>query len=148
MRPDWLATLRVYLVTIAGGNLVWEVAHLPLYTIWTLGTLGEKMFAVLHCTAGDVLVALNAIAAALVVMGHRDWPTRRFWAISAMTIALGVSYTVFSEWLNVSIRGSWAYSELMPTLSLPGFRLGVSPLLQWIVVPSLAFWRLWQMQKR
>jgi len=148
MRPDWLAPLRTYLLTIAGGHLVWEVAQLPLYTIWRSGTLGEKVFAVMHCTAGDMLVALSAIAAALVFIGHRDWPMRRFWAISAITVTLGVSYTVFSEWLNVSIRGSWAYSELMPTLSLPGFRLGVSPLLQWIIVPSLAFWRLWRMQNR
>lgn len=142
------ASLRTYLLTIAGGNVVWEIAHLPLYTIWTSGSLGEKLFAVVHCTAGDVLIALSALAAALVVMGRRDWPARQFRPVSFMTVTLGVVYTVFSEWLNVSVRGSWEYSELMPTLSVPGFRLGLSPLLQWIVIPSLAFWRLWRMRKR
>jgi hypothetical protein len=39
-------------------DLLWEAAHLPLYAIWTDGTIREKAFAVLHCTMGDVLIAL------------------------------------------------------------------------------------------
>jgi hypothetical protein len=31
-----------------------EAAHLPLYTIWTDGTIRDNAFAVLHCTMGDV----------------------------------------------------------------------------------------------
>src|SRR3546814_3917201 len=38
---DWLTALRRYLVAITVGNLVWEFAHLPLYTIWYEGTPGE-----------------------------------------------------------------------------------------------------------
>src|SRR3546814_16537515 len=54
---DWLTALRRYLVAITVGNLVWEFAHLPLYTIWYEGTPGEILFAVLHCTGGDLLIA-------------------------------------------------------------------------------------------
>ena len=49
-RPDWLRALRIYFVAIITGNLAWEVLHLPLYTIWTLGSPVEQAFAVAHCT--------------------------------------------------------------------------------------------------
>ncbi len=47
-----------------------------------------------------------------------------------------VGYTVFSEWLNVRVRRSWAYAELMPVLPVVG--TGLSPLLQRIVIAGLA----------
>ena len=54
-RPgDWIAALRAYLLATAFLDLLWEAAHLPLYTIWTDGTIRDKAFAVLHCTMGDV----------------------------------------------------------------------------------------------
>ncbi|MEO6609507.1 MAG: hypothetical protein ABIN69_13670 [Aestuariivirga sp.] len=49
-----------------------------------------------------------------------------------------MAYTVFSEWYNIAIRKSWSYSDLMPVIPLLG--TGVTPLLQWVVVPALAFW--------
>jgi hypothetical protein len=36
---------------IALANFAWEMLYLPLYTIWTTGTLGEQAFAVAHCPA-------------------------------------------------------------------------------------------------
>jgi hypothetical protein len=55
-------------------------------------------------------------------------------------LAFGLGYTVVSEWLNIVVRRSWAYSSLMPVVSLFGFGIGLSPLLQWIVVPTLALY--------
>jgi hypothetical protein len=136
---NWLTALRAYLLTVALSNLLWEAAHLPLYTIWRTGTLRENLFAVLHCTAGDVLIALTALILALVLAGDRDWPVRRFAIVTAITLVIGLGYAVFSEWLNVAIRKSWAYSDLMPVISMLGLNVGVSPLLQWIVVPVFAF---------
>jgi len=52
-------------------------------------------------------------------------------------IALGAAYTILSEWLNVPIRRSWSYTAAMPVL--PWLGTGLAPLLQWLVVPSLAF---------
>jgi hypothetical protein len=135
---NWLAALRGYLLTVAVADLVWELAHLPLYTLWRTGTPSEKLFAVVHCTAGDLLIALVSLTAGLVLAGHRDWPARRFVIVAVFTLTFGFCYTVFSEWLNVVMRKSWAYSDLMPVVSVFGLRLGASPLLQWMVVPTLA----------
>ncbi len=90
------------------ANLVWEIAHLPLYTLWESPDLGEKIFAVLHCTLGDVMIALKTLLIALLLFGNPDWPARHWSRVALVTIALGLAYTVFSEWLNISIRQSWA----------------------------------------
>ena len=50
----------------------------------------------------------------------------------------GVSYTMFSEWLNIVVRKSWAYSELVPMI--PGIDAGLSPLAQWVVIPLAGLW--------
>ena len=127
----WLSLLRHYLAFIAVANLLWEILQLPLYTIWAEGTPAEIAFAVVHCTAGDLLIAMASLVAGLIVAGDRTWPTRRFWAVAA--VMLGVAYTVFSEWLNLVVRKSWAYSDLMPIVPVIG--TGLSPLMQWIAIP-------------
>jgi len=54
-----------------------------------------------------------------------------------MTVVLGVAYTIFSEWLNVEVWNDWSYSAIMPVL--PWFGTGLAPVLQWVIVPGLAF---------
>lgn len=135
---DWLRGLRAYMAVIAVGNLIWETLHLPLYTIWWSGTVRENAFAVVHCTLGDLLIALSALTLSLVLVGNRDWPAHRFRRVAALAVAFGIGYTVFSEWLNIVVRAAWAYSEFMPVLSVLGVDVGLSPGLQWGVVPILA----------
>ena len=142
---SWLDALRRYLVFVALANLLWEFAHLPLYTIWETGMASEIAFAfafaALHCTGGDVLIALSSITLALFVTGARAWPVRGVRPVVALTLAFGLAYTVFSEWLNIEVRQAWAYSDLMPVI--PVIDAGLSPLLQWIVIPLAAFrWAL------
>ena len=128
-RPAWLRGFRAYLSAITVGSLAWETLQLPLYTVWETGAPRAQAIAVVHCTGGDLLIALSALMLALLLAGHESWPHRRFW----------VAYTTFSEWLNVVVRTSWAYSERMPVIPVFGFRLGLAPLLQWTVVPLAAF---------
>ncbi|MGE3279967.1 MAG: hypothetical protein AB7O13_03010 [Alphaproteobacteria bacterium] len=135
---NWLRGLRRYLVVTAIANLFWETAHLPLYTIWTDGTLRENVFAVLHCTGGDVLIALSAWAFAILVAGRPGWPVEATWRVAVLTVIAGFTYTLFSEWLNTTVRQSWTYSPWMPVL--PGLGTGLSPAFQWLVIPSLALW--------
>jgi hypothetical protein len=110
----WLSGLRVYFGVVLAGNLLWEILHLPLYTIWAAGTLKERAFAVFHCTLGDLLIAMSVLTLALLLVGDPRWPQVRFWPTAILTIAFGLAYTAFSEWLNVVVRASWAYSEWMP----------------------------------
>jgi hypothetical protein len=100
--------------------------------------LNEKVFAIAHCTAGDLLIAATCLLGALVVAGTTRWPRVGFARVAGIAIAAGVSYTVFSEWLNTVVRGSWTYTDAMPLLPVLG--VGLTPLLQWMVIPPLAFW--------
>jgi hypothetical protein len=134
----WLTTMRRYLAAVAAGSLAWESAQLPLYTIWAAGRPAELLYAVLHCTLGDVLIATGALGLALAIAGG-GWPAsgRAYIAVAALAVAFGLGYTVYSEWLNVAVRQSWAYAPWMPRV--PPLGTGLAPLLQWIAVPALAF---------
>ncbi len=125
-----------YLGAIAVGNLVWEAIQLPLYTLWRTATPPYLLFAVLHCWVGDLLIASFSLALSIIVVG-RGWPSRNYAATGMLAVLLGLSYTVFSEWLNVVVRESWAYAPAMPRV--PPFGTGLSPLLQWLIVPTAGF---------
>lgn len=133
---DWLSALKAYLAVALMANFSWEILQLPLYTIWTKGTTREIAFAVVHCALGDVLIALATLTLALIAVGTRDWPSGQYNAVLMGTVLISVGYTIFSEWLNIVIRASWAYSQLMPVV--PIINTGLSPLLQWIVIPIAA----------
>ena len=126
----------IYFVTVITGDFVWEAVQLRLYTLWWSGTGAEILRALLHCTAGDALIAVAALAVAVLVARFAGWPLfgRR---MVVTTILLGIAYTIFSEWLNVEIRRSWAYTENMPILPFLG--VGLAPMLQWLVAPCIAF---------
>lgn len=129
--------VRRYLATFAVSSLVWEFAQLPLYTLWQGGRPGEILYDVLHCTVGDVMIAASALAAGVLLAGRTGWPSQRRLAVGLVAILSGLAYTAFSEWLNVTVLKSWAYSSLMPLV--PGTGIGMAPLVQWLVLPLVAF---------
>lgn len=133
-----LPTLARYFLIIAPTHLLWEFLQLPFYTLWDTGSAPEILFAVIHCTGGDLLIAAGALTLAIIVFGNRQWPDQHFLRVTIAAIAFGLLYTVFSEWLNVDIRRSWAYKDSMPRLPVLG--TGVTPFLQWLIVPTLGFW--------
>ena len=131
---DWLTGIRRYLAFVTLSNLAWETLQLPLYAIWKTGTWRAIVTAVVHCTAGDVIIATTALIVALVFFGDRQWPTMGPVPVTLAAVALGIGYTIFSEWMNLVVRKSWAYSDLMPVVPVLG--TGISPLAQWIVIPG------------
>lgn len=137
-QQGWIGAVRRYIVVSALAHLVWEIAQLPLYTLWQTGTKGAQIFAVLHCTGGDILIAGSSLLTALALVGRRGWPEDGFAFVASMTMVIGFGYTIYSEWLNTAVRVSWTYSELMPVV--PWIGTGLSPLAQWLVVPTLALW--------
>ncbi len=134
---NWLGSVRIYIATVITANMIWEVTQLPLYTIWSTGTTRDILFAVVHCTAGDFIIATIALVAALLLFGRRAWPNERFIPVMIASLVIGVSYTIYSEWANAVLHKNWAYSNLMPKLPIIG--TGLSPLLQWIMLPTVGF---------
>jgi len=91
------------------------------------------MFALAHCTAGDVLIAVSSFVLGLVATRRPDWPMSRPLLGGAIATLCGLAYTAVSEWLNVYQTGNWSYAPAMPLL----FGIGLASLLQWAVIPPL-----------
>lgn len=128
------SVLQRYLLCIALLMLLWEIAHLPLYMIWNEASWTQLIYAIAHCTLGDIAIALSSLVFA-VLMTNRDWPESiNVRMVVALTLA-GIGYAIYSEASNLA-RGAWAYNASMPTLPLLG--TGITPLLQWLIVPPLA----------
>lgn len=142
--PYWYrdrATLKFialrYVPMLGVLNLAWEIAQLPLYTVWAGSSLPYLAYVVVHCTLGDVAIGASALALALVATRAGAIDVWKFQEVGLVTVITGIGYTVLSEWLNTA-RPSWEYSALMPIMNLNGLEIGLSPLLQWLVIPPVA----------
>jgi hypothetical protein len=129
-----------YVPWLAALSLGWEIAQLPLYTLWSDAEPAYVAYAVAHCTAGDILIGSAALLLALALVREGRLAGWRRGRLAVLTALLGVSYTVFSEWMNVAVLRNWGYAPTMPTLELGGIEIGVSPLAQWLVVPPTALY--------
>jgi hypothetical protein len=132
-RLGWIYRFAVSTVLL---NLVWEILQLPLYTMWAAAEPGKVVFAVLHCTAGDLLIAGISLLVAVALMQPHDWRQQPRLPVWLLALVFGWAYTVHSEWYNTTVTHAWAYSSLMPQIA----GIGLAPLVQWLVVPSAVFW--------
>jgi hypothetical protein len=140
MKPQqWHPAIRSYVLLAAGLNFLWELAQLPFYTIWHDGTWLAIAFAVLHCTAGDLVIAITTLVLCLVMFGSSDWPKQQFFKIGVCVVIAGLAYTIFSERINIA-NGAWAYSDLMSVI--PWLDIGLAPLLQWLLIPIACLGRI------
>ena len=114
-------------------NLAWAIAHLRLYTIWMEADGLRIAWAVFHCSLSDVLIALAMFALAGMALRRADWPLSQPWTGGAIVVIGAMAYTVWSEWHNVYRAGSWGYTAGMPLI----FGIGLSPLLQWLILPPV-----------
>ena len=114
-------------------NLAWEIAHVRLYTIWAEADRASVARSLLHCSLGDVVIALAMFALAGIVLWRADWPASRPWTGGVIVVIGAMAFTAWSEWYTVYRAGSWGYRASMPMI----FGIGLSPLLQWLIVPPV-----------
>jgi len=114
--------------------------HVRLYTLWSEETPRYIAFSVVHCTLGDLLIGLSALLLALIAgreRGPGQWRSAR---IAVLSTVFGAAYTVWSEFMNVTLLRTWTYADSMPRIPLGDFELGLTPLMQWLVIPPLAMY--------
>jgi hypothetical protein len=114
-------------------NLAWEIAHVRLYTLWAEADDLVVSWSLFHCTLGDVAIALTMFAVAAIMLWRTDWPVRHPWIGGAVVVIGAMAFTAWSEWYNVYRAGNWAYTASMPLV----FGIGLSPLLQWLILPPV-----------
>lgn len=102
------------------------------WTIWDTTQVYTK------ATLGDVGIALTAFWVVAALTKSRRWVLQPAWGQVAGFVAVGVVITIVFEFLATEVYGRWQYVTTMPTLPILG--TGLSPLLQWIILPPLVVW--------
>ena len=121
-------------------HFTWEFLQAPLFRNMRDATHMDGIRICLQATLGDMVIVLIAFWVASFLTGTRHWaalPNR--WATAAW-VSTGLAITVALEFYSTEIAGRWAYDVTM--LRLPVIGTGLSPLLQWIIVPMLVLWYL------
>lgn len=138
-RWEWRAIPELQLLVLALPlELLWEIAQFPLYTVWHEGSWSYILYGLAHCTLGDLLILLIAYWILAALSRNREWYLYAVLPNGILFVLLGASYTVYSEIVNVRIKGTWGYTELMPVI--PVIHVGAMPFLQWILIPPVLLW--------
>ena len=121
-------------------NYPWEFLQAPLFEGMSQAPHWAAVETCTRAALGDVAIALFAYWAVALLVRSRGWIARATVGSVLCFAALGVIVTVVIERLALAglWMGGWAYSALMPVVPVLG--VGLSPLLQWTVLPPLVVW--------
>lgn len=116
-------------------HYVWEFLQVPTYAGMADLNHWDGIKICTSATIGDVGFALTAFWITALAARSRYWIVDpRIWHLG-LFVAVGIALTVGFEYYYTEVSLRWTYSELMPRV--PPFGTGLSPLIQWIVVPLL-----------
>lgn len=119
-------------------NFIWELLQLPLFAGFDEASYYETVMHCAKATSGDVVISLIAFTCACLLTRTRNWITlNRIDGIVAFLFT-GLVITIVFELLATGPLNRWAYAESMPILPFLG--VGVSPVLQWVLLPILQLW--------
>lgn len=113
-------------------HFAWEMTHAKWFA-----TMNELPFRTatawcLRAALSDVVIAAASYLAAAAAARNASWPRSPRALSVAIYFAVGLAITVAVErWALAA--GRWRYEAAMPTVG----GIGVTPLLQWIVVPAI-----------
>jgi hypothetical protein len=117
----------------AGLHYAWEMAQGPLFTNFASQDLLDHALPCLLAAVGDLVLASIAFTVTAAMFRSWRWPTLPRWPVGATVwVAFGLLATVLIERLALRV-GQWQYTTDMPTV----LGVGISPLLQWTVIPII-----------
>lgn len=113
-------------------HFAWEMGQAPLFATMRELPFWKGTAWCMRAAMWDVLISAVAyVAAALAALSVR-WVQHPRMLHLAVYFGAGLAITVAIERWAVA-GGRWRYAPAMPTL----FGIGLSPLLQWLIVPLL-----------
>ncbi len=119
-------------------HFVWEMMQVPWFDGMLETSHGTVVWLCTRATFGDVVILVVAYWTGSAVVRQRQWLIRGLRLPALVTVATGVLITVVFEWLATGMLDRWSYADNMPVVS--GIGVGLTPLLQWLVLPPLALW--------
>lgn len=139
-RPSRLLDLPELNVAIFSFLLhfVWEMQQMPFFNEPPEWTIWDMTKVYTRATFGDVSIALAAFWTVALFARSREWVLRPTAKQVMLFIAVGVVITIVFEAIATRVLDRWHYAATMPMLPILG--TGLSPLLQWVVLPPLVVW--------
>lgn len=116
-------------------NLTWELVQAPLYANFTNNKM-HIIFCVL-ASGGDVIMLLLLYFVLAFIYKDPVWISLLTILRILVVILIGGIGAILSELGHVLI-GSWTYTASMPLI--PVVKVGLSPVLQFIVIPITAYY--------
>lgn len=130
-----LRTVGTLLAISVPLNFIWEVAQMPLYV-----EDGKWLEFAVHCVVpslGDGVIVLMIFGVGWTVWRRVDWFVRPGWLAWVLMLMTGLIIAILVEWVAVYWIGRWSYTANMPVL--PVFKVGLSPVLQMLLLPPAIF---------
>lgn len=125
---------RVLAVVLSAYALhfAWEMGHASLFAPMDRLPFWQATAWCARAAGWDVVISAAAYFAAALAARRLAWVRLDAGWPCAIYFAVGLAVTIAMERWAISV-GRWQYREAMPTAA----GIGLSPLLQWIVVPAL-----------
>lgn len=137
--PEWHDAHPALWVAIFGALIAfaWEMLQLPFYETGSLGP-AEAAYRCGLASLGDAGIMVTAYLGASYRSGRTPWLVYRpGWRFLAY-LAIGLAITAGIEMLAVGADWGWSYRAIMPLV--PGTRIGLVPIIMWLIVPSTTLW--------
>lgn len=122
-------------------NYPWELMQVPLFQGMRDAAHWDAIKVCTFATLGDGVIMVLAYWGAALLVRDRRWVARPRWAPMLTMIAIGVTITVLIERLateSANPNWGWRYAENMPVVPMLG--VGLTPVLQWVVLPVVLVW--------
>ncbi len=119
-------------------HFVWEFLQVPTYAGMAEMAHWQGVKLCTSATIGDVGFALTAFWTASLAARTRHWMGNQVAFPVLVFLGTGIALTVGFEFYYTQVTLRWTYSDLMPLV--PPFGTGLSPLVQWIVIPPIVLW--------
>lgn len=117
-------------------NWPWEFLQVPLYAGWSDSAHWESTLICTRATFGDAFIMLVAFAVISAFSGGSQWITDGRMAPRVAWVVVAFLLSMAFEGASIYLLGRWDYSSSMPQF----LGLGLSPVVQWIVLPPLTLW--------
>ena len=121
-------------------NYPWELLQGPLFERMAAAPHWEAVKMCTQAALGDVFIMLAAYWLVAALAKSRRWIVAPTGLQLLLFMTLGALITIVIE--QLALRGlwleSWSYSPLMPVIPVVG--VGLSPLVQWLVLPPVVVW--------
>lgn len=132
MKSKYIITLIIISFLL---HLVWENAQASLFAGYT--TLSQHLPLCFWATIGDVVFTLAVYLGISLLKNDFGWIMRLNKKDGLVIAAIGFFWAIGIEWMALLFQ-KWSYANTMPII--PYFQVGLTPILQMMILLPLSFY--------